>query len=911
MANALQRLQAYGQSVWYDNISRQLFNSGELTKLIKNGVTGITSNPTIFEKSISSSTDYDQDLAELSLRGISPQSAFEVLAVKDIQDAADLLLPVYESSQYFDGYVSIEVSPYLAYDTNATITEGRSLFKAVGRPNVMIKVPATPEGIPAIRQLISDGINVNVTLIFAIEMYEKVIASYIAGIKSLLKRGGDPSRVASVASFFVSRVDTAIDGMLRNKIQSGSTGLEGLLGKAAIANARTAYKLFQNEFNSNEFKKLQAMGARVQRPLWASTSTKDPNYPDTLYVDALIGPDSVNTMPPATIDSFLDHGDPLPSLEGSASVAEKDLRSLSEAGIDMALVTNRLMTDGVKLFANSYTSVLDSVWAKMCALNGLNDNFKSLGAHYECCQPILHALQNNRITKRVWDMDYTLWSESSQEISNRLGWLNIVDRIRPLVPEIQQFTNTVLNQGFTTAVLIGMGGSSLGAEVMSQVLGSNNGHLNILMLDSTSPGSITHIRNLIDIERTLFIISSKSGGTTEVHALYRYFRGIVEDKIGVNHAGAQFIAITDKDSELEVVAQKDGFRHTFLNPEDVGGRFSVLSLFGIVPAALAGIDVLRLLERADRMRETCGAEIPLRENPGAKLGAIIGSLESVGINKLMFVSSPSLASYGLWVEQLIAESLCKNGKGIIPVATEPIVDPQHYSNDRLFVYLRMRMDDNRVTDSHVLSMQQQGHPVLYLEMNDGYDLGSEFFRWEFAIAVAGHILDVHPFNQPNVQEAKEFTEQLLNFFVSEGALPETAQTSTPAELLNNAQKGDYVAIQAYLTESEDLDEALQEFRRTLLKRYRLPIALGYGPRYLHSTGQLHKGGPGNGIFLQLTQSHQMELPIPDHAYSFKELVESQALGDLQALQSRGRRIARFDLGNDPLSGIRELVELLG
>ena len=910
MDNALQQLRELGQSVWYDNISRKLLASGEMAALIRKGITGVTSNPTIFEKAVSGSVDYDNGLRILAAEGKSPKDAFEALAVADIQAAADLLRPIYDETNGADGYVSIEVHPRLAYDSEGTIKDGRHLFAAVARPNVMIKVPATHAGIPAVRQLTSEGLNVNVTLIFALDMYQQVMDAYLSGLEALVGQGGDPSKVASVASFFVSRVDSAIDALLHTKIDAGDDSLKPLLGKAAVANARLAYGLFRDTFGHKRFEALQAKGARFQRPLWASTSTKDPSYPDTLYVDALIGPDTVNTMPPATVTAVLDHGTPAITLEGTSASSQFDLDTLAKAGIDMDAVTNKLLSDGVDSFAQSYAAVLDSVWAKMAELTGYRQGEGSLLEHTATCEAALQRLEDDRIAQRIWDKDHTVWRPDPHEITNRLGWLTLTDVMRPMLQDLQSFADEVREEGYEYVVLMGMGGSSLGTEVLRQSLGSAPGYPELVVLDSTEPGWVEGVSAAIDPAHTLFIASSKSGGTIEVHSFYRYFKDKVAQAVGSAATGAHFVAITDSGTSMERLATDEGFRRVFLNPADIGGRFSVLSLFGLVPAALAGMDVERLLAEADRMRIECSPSVPAAQNPGAWLGVTLGTLAHAGIDKLTLVTSPALASYGLWAEQLIAESLGKEGKGIIPIAAEPLADPIHYSNDRLFIYLRLDRDNNDATDAHIQALYSAGHPAICLEIRDCHGLGAEFFRWEFATAVAGHILNVHAFDQPNVQEAKDLTQQGLERYRADGRLPTPAATPSPAELLATATAGDYVGLQAYLVQSHDVDEALQQLRLAILERFNLPVVSGYGPRYLHSTGQLHKGGPPTGVFIQLVQEHADEVPVPGEPYGFRVLAESQALGDLEALRSRGRRVSRVTLEADAVVGINALTASL-
>ena len=934
MENPLLQAQALGQSTWHDNIRRGLLTSGELAELIRLGITGLTSNPTIFEKAIAGSTDYDSALLELARAGVSPAQAFENLALEDIRDAADVLRSVYDHTNGDDGYASLEVPPSLAYDTEATVAEARRLHAALDRPNVMVKVPATPEGVPAVRQLIADGININVTLVFSLELYSRVMEAYLKGLEELIAQGKDPRKVASVASFFVSRVDTAVDGALQERIRAGESDLAPLLGKAAIANARVAYALFRQTFDQERFAALRAKGARVQRPLWASTSTKDPAYPDTLYVDSLVGPDTVNTMPPATITAVLDHGKPAPSLEGAAEEAQATLDALAQAGIDMKAVTAKLLDDGVRAFAQSFDAVVESIKEKQARLLAEQSPPATLGAYADAATETMEALQRDQVITRIWRKDHTVWKPDPREITNRLGWLTVTDIIRDQLPALESFAQEVKEAGFRHVVLLGMGGSSLCSEVLRQILGSAPGYPELLVLDSTVPARVQEVTDAVDPDHTLFIVSSKSGGTAEVLSFYHHFRAQVESAVGGDRAGGHFVAITDPGSSLEELARGGKFRRTFLNPADVGGRFSALTYFHMVPAALMGIDVAQLLDRADCIREGCATCVPCAENASAWLGAVMGTLAKQGVDKLTLVTSPALASFGLWVEQLIAESLGKDGTGVVPVAGEPLMDPSAYGRDRLFVHLRLAGDDNVATDAHLEALREAGHPALCLDMRDRYDLGAEFFRWEFAMAVAGAVLGVHPFDQPNVQEAKEFTGALLQAASSGGqaahsggqaahsggqssgrdggpAAAEVSDGSLPAgslkDLLRQARPGDYLAVLAYVNQSPAVDEALYELRRTVVERYGIATTAGYGPRYLHSTGQLHKAGPPTGLYLQLTADEPPELPIPGQSHTFRELADAQALGDLQALRSRGRRVARHHLGADPAAALRTLT----
>ncbi len=913
MANPIQEAQRLGQAVWYDNIRRGLLTSGELKRLIDMGVTGVTSNPTIFEKAVAGSTDYDDALTALGLEAGSIKDTYEALALEDISDAAELLRPVYDRTAGADGYISLEVSPHLAHDTEGTVAEARRLFAALDRPNVMIKVPATPEGVPAVRRLIGEGVNINITLIFALEAYRQVREAYIAGLEDLAQAGGDVTKVASVASFFVSRVDTAVDNLLEELIRQGHENLRPLLGKAAVANAKLAYQAFKESFGGQRFAALRAGGARVQRPLWASTGTKNPAYSDVLYVEPLIGPDTVNTMPPATLTTFLELGSVDATLEQGVGEAEEALEALAAAGIDMEQVTAKLLADGVRSFADSFDKLLANVDEKRALLLARHHAHPgvSLGEYLPDVEAAVADLQRREVVARIWKKDHTVWNPDPAEITDRLGWLNVTEAMSEQVPVLEAFAQEIRDAGFRHVVLLGMGGSSLGPEVLRQAFGKRDGYPQLIVMDSTVPAWVQAVTDAIDPEHTLFLVSSKSGSTVETLSGYRYFRGVVEHAVGPERAGGSFVAITDARTPLERLAQEDAFRRVFLNPGDIGGRYSLLSYFGLVPAALTGVDIGALLDRADRMREGCVPFVPAHDNPGAWLGAVLATLAARGRDKLTLVASPSIGGFGLWVEQLIAESTGKDGKGIVPVAGEPLGTPVSYGDDRLFVYLRLEGDDNTAADKALADLEAAGQSLVRLDLTDRLDLGAEFFRWEMATAVAGALLGIHPFNQPNVQGAKDRTEGVLQEYRSAGRLPQVKAPDSLKALLSQAGPGRYLAIMAYLHQTPEIDEALAELRRAVMEKHHIATTVGYGPRFLHSTGQLHKGGPDSGLFLQITDDHPGDLPVPGEPYTFGILADAQALGDLQVLQTLGRPSARVRLGGAGVAGVRKLTEALG
>lgn len=520
----------------------------------------------------------------------------------------------------------------------------------------------------------------------------------------------------------------------------------------------------------------------------------------------------------------------------------------------------------------------------------------------------LADLQNRQIISRIWRGDHTVWKPEPTEITNRLGWLTVTGFMRKQAPALVAFADEVRDAGFRHMVLLGMGGSSLGPEVLRQSFGSAPGHPELIVLDSTIPAWVQSVAEAIDPAHTLFLVSSKSGSTTEPNMFYAYFRDLVEKAVGKAGAGQHFIAVTDSGSSLEKMAGEQGFRRVFLNPSDIGGRYSVLSYFGLVPAAVMGLDVSKLLDRADGMREGTASCVPVHENPGAWLGVVMGVLAQKGRDKLTLVTSPSISSFGLWVEQLIAESTGKEGQGIVPVAGEPIASPDHYGDDRLFVYLRLDGDANDESDKAIKAVESSGQPVVRLDLRDKYDLGAEFFRWELATAVAGSIIGINPFDQPNVQAAKDMTESVLGQYESSGKLPPMEDPVSLGELLGLGGKGDYLAIMAYIPQTPEVDLALDALRRRVMDRHGIATTMGYGPRFLHSTGQLHKGGSGSGLFLQLTAEHAQDVAIPGTPFTFGVLADSQAVGDLEALRASERRAVRVDLGTNPEEAIRRLVD---
>jgi transaldolase/glucose-6-phosphate isomerase len=934
--NPLVKLHSFGQSIWLDYLRRGLLTSGELQQLIdEDGLRGMTSNPSIFEKAIAGSHDYDEAIGVLALEDKGVDEIYQALTVEDVQRAADIFRPVYDREEGQDGFVSLEVSPHLAHDTEGTISEARRLWQSLNRPNVMIKVPATLEGLPAIEQLISEGINVNVTLLFGLPRYRKVAEAYIAGLEKRVDRREPIERLASVASFFLSRIDVLVDPLLEKWMRVDGPQAElaaKLHGQVSIASAKVAYQIYKDIFASERFRKLAGQGARTQRLLWASTSTKNPNYSDVKYVEALIGPQTVNTIPQETLNAYRDHGNPASRLEDGLDLAREVLDRLSEVDIHIDQVTQQLEDEGVEKFIKPFDRLMDTLKKEReAALTQLPDRqVLELGPYQLAVAERIAGLEEEGFATRLWRQDPSLWKDNPKDqevIRNALGWLHVAAKMEENLPELTSFAAEAMAAGFRHVVHMGMGGSSLAPLVFERTFDPGDHGLPLTVLDTTDPATILRVEREVPMADTLFIVASKSGTTAEPLAFGDYFYDKVKAEKG-DRAGENFVAITDPGSPLVDLAQGRAFRRTFLNFPDIGGRYSALSYFGLVPAALLGVDVAELLAQALRMVHACASCVKLEHNPGVALGAALGELARQGRDKVTFLVPDAISTLGTWLEQLLAESTGKEGTGLLPVALEPAGDPAVYGDDRFFAYVRLKGEREQKLEDRVTALRRAGQPVVTIQMDDRLDLGQEFFRWEIATATAGAILGINAFNQPNVQESKDNTNRLLGVVRDGGQLPEgkpalvegalslyaddAAPTvaETLVHFLTQAGPGDYVALMAYLSETRTIDQALQAIRLRLRDRLKLATTLGYGPRFLHSTGQFHKGGPNIGLFLQLTADDTEDADVPGEPYSFGVLKRAQALGDLEALRKHGRRVMRIHLGADVAAGLRVLAEAI-
>jgi transaldolase/glucose-6-phosphate isomerase len=945
MTNPLAQLGDAGQAVWLDYLHRKILEDGELKTLIdRDGLKGMTSNPSIFEKAIGSGDAYDARLRAFIERADGEIiDLYEHLAIGDIQLAADIFRPTWDRLAGADGYVSLEVSPYLAMDTAATIAEARRLWRAVDRPNLMVKVPGTTAGVPAIQTLIGEGININVTLLFGIDAYLAVAEAHTAGLEAFKAKGGDVSKVHGVASFFVSRIDGVIDKEIDERLTTAAgdeaAALKALRGKVAIANAKIAYQRYLEMIAAPRWKALAAAGARPQRLLWASTGTKDPAYSDVLYVATLIGADTVNTMPPATMDAFRDHGAVSASLTDDVDGAREILAETERLGLDLAAVTDGLVVDGVAKFAAAFDELLGAVAAKRAAMLAGKLNAQAIEAPDDLAKAQADALAGAATqgwSRRLWTGDASLWTGADE--AKWLGWLAAGAGGAVDLAALDGLREEVKAAGYGHALLLGMGGSSLGPEVLAKTFAPAARHPKLLILDSTDPAQIARVGGLIDPANTLFIVSSKSGSTLEPDILHRYFFALAEKALGAGKAGARFIAVTDPGSKLEETARRDGFAHVFHGDVAIGGRYSVLSNFGMVPAAVIGLDVRAIFETTAAMVRACGASAPPAANPGFVLGALLGVAAKAGRDKVTLIASPSIGDIGAWLEQLIAESTGKQGKGLIPIDAEPLGRTSVYGADRLFAYLRLDGEDDVARDQAARDLEEAGQPVVRITLANREMLFQEFFRWEIAVAVAGAVIGIDPFDQPDVEASKIKTRALTEAYEKSGeraaetpvlrsdGLALYADPANAAQLteaagaasleawlgahFRRAGAGDYVGLLAYLDRDEPHIQALQAVRKHLRDHLKVATVLGFGPRFLHSTGQAYKGGPNSGVFLQITAPPAADIAVPGRKATFGIVEAAEAQGDFSVLAERQRRLLRVDLGADVQAGLARLAQAI-
>ncbi|MFH1887030.1 MAG: bifunctional transaldolase/phosoglucose isomerase [Pseudomonadota bacterium] len=935
--NRLQELAASGQSVWCDFVRRLFVTSGELSRWIGRGVSGVTSSPYLYEKAIAASQDYDGDLKVLAGRGLSVDEMYESLAVTDMRLAADALAWVYEQTRGRDGFVTMGLDPAMARDADWTVAAALRLFSAVGRENVMIKVPATTAGVEAIRRLTAAGVNVNATLGFGEAACVAAAQAFLEGLGELSEKGPKApggigvDRLGCLVSVYAGRMDDTLGRALE---RAGEATFKGMAPGVALA--RLIHGRLEETLSTDKARALAEKGVRLPLTLFTSMDVRNPALGGTHYVDALALPGTKATCPPRILAALLDAGSP--PAPASPDEARETVERLFASGLDIPALADRLQEQALADYASSSARVRKNIEGRRALIVSAKKSYAaSLGPLAAKADQAVKKLRDEDVLARIWSGDHTVWKPEPTEISNRLGWLWAPETMAGAAEELAEFTDSLRREGFTHALLLGMGGSSLAPELFARTF-TAPGFLDLAVLDSTDPGAVLARTQRSDPARTLYIVSSKSGGTEETLSFLKYCWDLAVKALGKKEAGRHFAAITDPGSGLFAMARDLGFRKVFVNDPNVGGRYSALTWFGLTAAALVGADCGRLLRRAQAMAanaHSCNCPVD-GDNTAARLGAALAVAAAKGKDKLTLITSPSIAAFGPWVEQLVAESTGKEGKGILPIAGEPVGPPASYAEDRLFVYLRLIGEHTH--DAAVAALEQEGRPVIRLHLRDLHDLGGEFFRWEMATAVAGALMHINPFDQPNVESAKKEAKKMVAAYRETGTLPEAEPSAMDgpirvyaggpvtgiAEALEglfaHIQEGpprSYLALCAFIAPTPEADNILARIRAGAAARYGIAVTAEYGPRFLHSTGQLHKGDAGNGLFIQLTADMPEDAPIPDEpggktsSLSFGVLKKAQALGDALALAQAGRPVVGFHLGKDPMAGLRRLEEEMG
>ena len=913
------------QSLWLDHISRDMLFSNKLIEIVKNyNVSGLTSNPTIFEEALTSSNIYDESLRMLYLKNITdPNELAYSLMIEDIQRTCDIFKEIYNQTKGNDGYVSIEINP----NTNKKdeiLKEAINLWNKIGRENLMIKIPANEDGIDAMYELIKKGINVNMTLIFSPHIYRKVAEKFIEAIKWRNENNLD-TNVFSVASFFVSRIDTYIDRKLDELALIKTDEKEKILslkGKTAISISLVVYSIYKEI--SERFKEFENKGFKMQKLLWASTSTKNSSYKDTLYADELCFDNTINTLPLKTLFSFLEHGNiNLTPAEERIKNANKHIENIKELNISLEKMYDELFIEGMKKFEQSYKNLINRIESKIYNIS----ETKKVASIYNCeIDSYKTELDNINFITQLFNKNPKLWKKEKEHIKiikNSLGWVDVPIYIKSKIKEINDFRDEIIKNGFRYCVILGMGGSSLACEVIRSLF-EKKSKIKTFILDTTNPDWIGDVINSIDIRKTLFIFASKSGTTVEPNSQFKLFYNLLKKK--TKNPSANLIAITDKDTPLHELAQKYKFRKIFINPSDIGGRFSALSYFGMIPASLMGVDIEKFLETALKTLKKIKEE---KDNCATMLGCFISANYLSGKDKLTLFLPKGCERFGLWIEQLIAESSGKEGKGIVPVIENDIRNPQDYMKDRMFVSIEHRgfILPNYYEKLNLLISNK--HPVFRIYIDDIYDIASMFYIWEIATAIIGYFMKVNPFDQPDVVMTKEITKKILkkansiklkpfaklmdvDIYLSNIDITSDLKIKRYEDIiwdiLKEANENIYYSIMAFLNETPKNDKILTDLANIITEITSCATIKSYGPRYLHSTGQLFKGGNNNGIYIILTNKSKKDIKISGEDYTFEQLCNAQAKADFIALAQKNRKVVMLHFKNNTENEIKKLIK---
>ena len=750
-------LRDLGQSIWLDWLRRGLLTAGELkTFMDEDGVSGATSNSLVFARVVAGSHDYDDILRTLPLRGRTAEDIYWILAIHDAQQACDLLRPIYDRTNGKDGLVSLDIRPRPVHDTSAILVETREMWAEVDRPNLMVRLPGTSEALPAIQELLSEGINVHVTRLFSLLRYQKVAEAYLAGLEERLRRGQPLAGVVSVAGFLVSQLDVFMDDLLEKIIRGGGARAEiarTIQGKVAIAIAKNAYRTYQQVFSSERFRRLSAQGAATQRLLWASMSTKSPGRSDVMYVDSLIGPETISTLSAEVLHAYRDHGSPAVRLREDMGEAEETLRCLSGLGIDLDEVVQQLRDESIDRFFGSFDRLAMALQLRHVGEleKTINRQTLALGRYDAAVRQRINALEQAHFGTRLWRKDPSLWKADSRDqkgVGNRLGWLHLAENMEPHLPRLADFLAEVAAAGFRHVVYLGTKANSLVPMLFGHVLASQGDGLPLTVSDTSNPANLGDFDPNISLAKTLFVVASKSGTDPNPLAFAEDFYSRLTTMSGME-AGRHFVAISDCGTPLARLAETRNFRRVFVNFRDVDEQHAALSYLGLVPAALMGLDVNDLLARALRMQEACASCVPLSENPAVVLGAVLGEMALQGRNKVTFLLPKSLAALGLWLERLFGANSLEEGTPLIPIVGEHLLSPTDYSEDRVSVYIHLRKHTDADLEQAVSVLRESRQPVVAIEIYRPMDLGQEFFRWQMAAATARSILGGTAFAKPS------------------------------------------------------------------------------------------------------------------------------------------------------------------
>lgn len=934
----LSALAASGQSVWLRHGRKRFIGSGALERHIRDdGVRGLVLDRRTLIAGLDPAGDADAVIREEG-EDAGAGEVWESMLVQQARRAADALAPLWEKTDGAHGLVSLPLEPYVE-DAEGLTRELHRLRERVGRPNVLFQVPGTRSGCAVLEAMAAEGQGVHVTDLYSVGQHERAARAYRAGVERFADGGGDPHGVTALASVCLVPLDVRVDDLLRERVR-GSRGdtsrVESLVGMAAIAVAKLAYRSQRRIFSGAGWESVTGRGARPLHLAWDRTASKNPLHREVRYVEELVGPDTVAVLSPTTLESFRRQGRVEETLERDLARAREAVDDLASAGIELEAV-------GAEMQRQAQERAREHVDE---ALRLLRQRREELEERRPPGLPVLErdgwpgaessaALDEMDFGVRLWAKDATLWSEErdgQEAVRNRLGWLDVVETMLEEHRPVCWFAEELAESDLEQAVLLGMGGSSLSAEVCRRVFDVED----FRVLDSTLPGAVQAVAEGIDPARTLMLVSSKSGTTTETRALFDQFYAQATPMLA--RPGERFVAITDPGTPLEQVAHERRFRRVWLNPPDIGGRYSALSLFGLVPMAVMDLDVDQVLDKAFAMVQACRPEMPTASNPGLALGAALHDAWEDGRDKLTLVGSSRLRAFGCWAEQLVAESTGKDGVGLVPVDDEPLGEVDLYADDRLFVYLRLDGEDDAEQRRRLDEIAAR-HPVVELVLDGPHALGAEFFRWEVAVATAGALMGINPFDEPDVKESKERTRELLERYGEAGSFDEGRPVYEEAGIriradlerdrglsgraggnlnlvgwlrahLGRAEPPDYVAIQVFLPPDERTRARLQRVRRVLLDSLGVATTFGWGPRFLHSTGQLHKGGPDRGVFLQVFGTGEQDLEVPARGFSFGTLARAQALGDQAALLSRGRRMMGVDLTGELRLGVERLASAI-